>query len=411
VRSRARSYRTRVGVAAGAILLVLVSLPFVPAVAGIGTSGVRYSYQPHFTREVTGQFLTTARGPVKLFSWSDPQVSYPTDALRVHPSDVRSLLVRAAHVDDSSAYRLYDLDRGGTVPLTAAGRTPTTAVYEPSRPLRPGHYAFVATHEGMFGGRDFDYLTVVAVGEPVTAISSNPNGRTPAVADALLPLAATLLALTFSLRLLSSWLRRHAAQKLFWGLGFALFAIAAGCEAAAYRSGWSPALFRLYYLAGGVLTVAALGAGSAWLLLPHRARDLMLGALAVAVAGAIAAVLLAPVHLADLAGAGTGRPPSNHALGGHAYFWAIALNTFGTVFLVGGSALSIVRRQRVRTNVWIGLGALVTALATGMSRGGSYSLVYAGELVGIGLMFCGFTLVSPKRAPSREVPAPATGRV
>jgi hypothetical protein len=160
-----------------------------------------------------------------------------------------------------------------------------------------------------------------------------------------------------------------------------------------------------------VLTVASLGAGSAWLLLPRRARDAMLGALVVAAASAGVAVWLAPVHLADLAGAGTGRPPANHALGGHAFLWAIALNSFGTIFLVGGSALSIVRRQRVRTNVWIGLGALVTALATGMSRAGSYSFVYAGELVGIGLMFCGFTLGSAKPAPqpAPRVPAAATG--
>src|SRR5439155_3019871 len=137
----------------------------------------------------------------------------------------------------------------------------------------------------------------------------------------------------------------------------------------------------------------------------------MLGALAVAAASAVVAVLMAPVHAADLAGAASGRPPSNHALGGHAFVWAIVLNSFGTVFLVGGSAWSIVRRQRVRTNVWIGLGALVTALATGMSRAGSYSFVYAGELVGIGLMFCGFTLTSPKPAPrpAPAVAAPATG--
>ena len=62
----------------------------------------------------------------------------------------------------------------------------------------------------------------------------------------------------------------------------------------------------------------------------------------------------------------------------------------GTVFLVGGSLLAILRRQRVRTNLWIGAGALVVALATGLSRGGSYSFVYAGELLGISMMFFGF---------------------
>ena len=56
-------------------------------------------------------------------------------------------------------------------------------------------------------------------------------------------------------------------------------------------------------------------------------------------------------------------------------------------------AWSIVRRRRVRANLWIGGGALVVALATGLSRAGSYDLVYAGELLGIALMFAGFAFV------------------
>ena len=46
------------------------------------------------------------------------------------------------------------------------------------------------------------------------------------------------------------------------------------------------------------------------------------------------------------------------------------------------------------------------ARRTGLSRTGDYSLVYAGELVGVALMFCGFTLgaAPPKRrqAPGLE---------
>jgi hypothetical protein len=318
---------------------------------------------------------------------------------------VHSLLVRAAHVDSPAAYRLYDLDHDRDVPLSVIRSSATTLTLTPRRGLATGRYAFVATHEGMFGGRDYDYLTVVPPGAPVTAIASNPSATTPAVADALLPLAATLVALLFAARLALSSFRRPAAQKLFWAVGFALFSIAAATETVAYRSGWSPALFRLYYLTGGVLTVAFLGAGSAWLLLPPRARDAMAGGLAVAAAAALAAVLLAPVHVDALGGVHSGRPPSNHALGGHAFLWAIVLNTFGTVFLVGGSAWSIVRRRRVRPNAWIGLGALVTALATGMSRADVYTFVYLGQLLGIGMMFCGFMLSGPKRA-RRAQPTP-----
>ena len=90
---------------------------------------------------------------------------------------------------------------------------------------------------------------------------------------------------------------------------------------------------------------------------------------------------------------------------GHAFLWAAALNTFGSVFLIGGSLYSILRRQRVRTNLWIGSGAIVVALATGMSRLGDYSFVYAGELVGIALMFAGFRLVGARPAQKRR-PAP-----
>ena len=404
-RRRARwlrsSYRTRVSVAAGTILVLLVSLPFLPAVAGIGSSSVRYTHETSFTRETTGQYLAAAGGPVKLFSWSDPQNPYPRDALRVR--SVGSLLVRAAAVDAPAAYQLYDLDRGGAVPLRVRERTATTLALAPARSLQPGRYAFVAAHEGMFGGRDYDYLTVVRPGEPVTAIATNPDGRAPAIADAVLPVATVLVALAFALLLLRSYRARPAGQKAFWALGFALFAAAAACEAAAQRTGWSPALFRAYYLCGGVLTVAYLGAGSAWLNLRPRARDALLGALVVATAVAIATVVLAPVDAAAVAATAATRPPANGAIGGHAFLWAIALNSFGTVFLVGGSALSILRRQRVRTNLWIGGGALVVALATGLSRTGDYSLVYAGELVGVALMFCGFTLGPPARA--RKSPA------
>jgi hypothetical protein len=402
---RAGAYRSRVGIAVGIIALLLVSLPFVPAVAGIGTGGVRYTYQTSLPREVTGQFLQTDRGPIKLFSWGDPQPSYPKDALRIHAADVRALLVRAAAVDDPAAYKLYDLDRGGAVPLLVGQRTATKLALSPRRALRPGRYAFVVTHEGMFGGRDFDYLSVVPPATPATAISTNREGRAPQVARALLPLTAALVAFVFAAKLALSYLRRRAVQKLLWAIGFALFALAAAAEATAFRHGWSPGLFRLYYLAGGVLTVAFLGAGSAWLLLPTRGRDAMLGALLAVTAAAVTAVLLAPVDVAALASAPSDRPPPNQVLGGHTFLWAVALNTTGTLFLVGGSLVSIVRRQRLRANVWIASGAIAVATATGLSRTGVTSLVYFGELVGISLMFCGFTLTAPAQR-KRSVPEP-----
>jgi hypothetical protein len=390
-------YRRRVSVALGAIALVLVSLPFVPALAGIGSSSVRYSYQPRLTPEVTGQFLATRGGTVKLFSWNDPQGRYPRDALRLRSRDFGALAVRAAALDDAAAYQLFDLSRGGQVPLRVDTATPTSLRLVPGHSLAPGRYAFAATHEGMFGGRDYAYITIVEPGAATTPISAGGSTRVPAVADTLLPVAAALVAFLFSALLVASFVRRPAGQKALWSAGFALFATAALCEAVAQRTGWTPGLFRTYYTAGGVLTVAYLGAGSAWLLLPRRVRDGLAGALGAVTAAAVLTVALAPVDGGLLATTPSGRPPVNAALGGHAALWAIALNTFGTAFLVGGSLYSIVRRQRMRANFWIATGALVVALATGLSRAGDYSFVYAGELVGIAVMFAGFKLTGAPR--------------
>ena len=76
----------------------------------------------------------------------------------------------------------------------------------------------------------------------------------------------------------------------------------------------------------------------------------------------------------------------------------MVLNSLGTLLLVGGVLRSVVRRQRVRSSLWIGAGALILALSTSMSRAGDYSLMYLGELIGITAMFYGFIL--PSLAPS-----------
>ena len=88
-------------------------------------------------------------------------------------------------------------------------------------------------------------------------------------------------------------MRRFAPAKALWALGLAMFAVAAAAEAYGAADGWGPASFRVYYLAGGCLTVGFLGAGSAWLALPRDAALLVTGGLAVAVVGRDRLVLAA----------------------------------------------------------------------------------------------------------------------
>ena len=105
--------------------------------AGVGESTVRYAYQSGFTREVTGQFLATPRGTIKLFAWSDPQETFPADALRLHARDLLALRVRAAAVDAPGAYRLFDLD-GNSMALAVRRSSPRELILAPAKPLQPG---------------------------------------------------------------------------------------------------------------------------------------------------------------------------------------------------------------------------------------------------------------------------------
>ena len=406
-RRRSRPSRTRVAFGIGTLALLLVSLPLVPAVTGLGSHSPRYAYAGHMTREITGQFLRTSHGTVKLFAWRDPQSPYPADTLRVHASDVRALVFRAAAVDAPAAYRLYEADRGRSVPLAVRARSARSLTLAPAGPLGAGRYLIAAEHEGMFGGRDFVYLRVVPPGAAVTPIGSDSRTGAPAIVNSLLPVAASLVALLFCALLLRSFRRRPAGQKLLWAAGFGLFAAATASEALAQRAGWTDGLFRVYYLCGGVLTVAFLGAGSAWLHLPRRGRDIVAGALLVAAVAATLTVATSPVHADVLAATGSGRPPANSAIGGGAAAWAAVLNSLGTLLLVGGVLRSVVRRQRVRSSLWIGGGAIVLALSTSMSRTGNYSLIYLGELLGVAAMFYGFVLPSVAARVSPPTPAPS----
>src|SRR4051794_18890103 len=158
-----------------------------------------------------------------------------------------------------------------------------------------------------------------------------------------IPVCSAIVAMLFAARLGGGALARPAGHRIAWALGFALFAGGSAAEAYGASYGWSAVAFRLYYLLGGVLAVGMLGLGSAWLHLPRTWALLLTGAIAVSIPAAAIAVLGASVDGSAL-GVARLRPPPNDALNGLAFLWAIALNTVGTLLLIGGSLRSLVRR-------------------------------------------------------------------
>ncbi len=83
--------------------------------------------------------------------------------------------------------------------------------------------------------------------------------------DALLAFGAALLSLRLSGDLARRFRARRAPELAAWSAGLAAYAAAAGALAWGAAAGWNEAAFRVYYLGGGLLTAALLGAGSALL--------------------------------------------------------------------------------------------------------------------------------------------------
>lgn len=148
--------------------------------------------------------------------------------------------------------------------------------------------------------------------------------------DALLSFAAALISLRLAGRLLAG--RRHA-----WGAGLITFAAAAAAMAWGAAHGWDSAAFRVYYLAGALLSAPLLGIGSLQLAGRRWAGPLGLAycGLAVGVAAAM------PLH----GGFGsTAVPHAQSHVDAVPRIVAIAASSLGTLAVVAVAAATLRRR-------------------------------------------------------------------
>jgi hypothetical protein len=199
--------------------------------------------------------------------------------------------------------------------------------------------------------------------------------------DALLAFAAALLTLRLAAELVRKWRARRAPELLAWAASLAAFAAASGALAWGAAAGWDDRSFRAFYLFGGLLTAALLGAGSLL-----RARVSLAAPVALVYAGlAIGVAIAMPI---DPPVAGDEIPDaSEHLPFLPARALAIAGNLAGTIAAVG-VALSGLRRRPVG-NALIVVGVVVAAAgsaAAGLGEGGG-ALFAAGAAV---LLYGGF---------------------
>lgn len=234
--------------------------------------------------------------------------------------------------------------------------------------------------------------------------------REAIIVSVALSLLAAVVTYLFAAAVLDQYLGRRRAYQLVWSIALCAFAIAFTAQFVAALTGWSVLLFRLWYGFGALYAVPLLGLGSIYLLSPRWAK----------IAGTVIALELmfwgfariygVEAALIDLSPAAGATHPDTQTLPPDIRSTAVLLNSLGTLVLFAGaawSALSFWRRRtarfRVVSNVLIAAGAVIAGSAGSLEKFGYPSLLYAGNMAGIAIIFLGF-LRSNERMDAAHLP-------
>lgn len=236
--------------------------------------------------------------------------------------------------------------------------------------------------------------------------------------NAALAAAASLVATGFAMSTLDRWLRRRRPHDLAWSVSLVLFAVGAGSLWWAESTGWSLAVFRLFYLSGAVLNVPWLALGTVYLLAGSVAGDKVRWWLVAFTGLSAGIVLFAPTRSGV---SGTDLPTGKDVFGVAPRILAAAASGVGALVIIVGALWSVYRLARRRQptysrghrstsspahvvtgNLLIAAGTLVlSASGTVAGRLGKDTAFALTLLIGITVLFVGFLVAStmPRREP------------
>ena len=227
-----------------------------------------------------------------------------------------------------------------------------------------------------------------------------------------IPVVTTILAIPFSLEIFRRW-RAHPERLhlLWWAIGVAVYGVGTFTEAWTTLFGWTPAIFRAWYISGALLGGAPLAQGSVYLLMKRRTAHVLTALLIGYVMVASVAVMLSPIDYAAV---------EPHRLTGRVFGWpwvrlfSPVVNLYAVVFLIGGAVLSALRystdplnRHRMWANVLIAVGAMLPGIGGTATRMGHTEVLYVTELIGLVLTWTGYRISVRPMAPPPMQPAAA----
>ena len=230
----------------------------------------------------------------------------------------------------------------------------------------------------------------------------------------IFPLGAAVVSAIFATQLGRQFLARRRPHQSAWTAALSMFALASLATAAGVHGGWTPALFRAYYLFGAMINVLFLAAGTMYLLAPRPVAHGFAAAVGIASVAGTVVLVRARLNVAVLAAA-RGIPHTAEVLAGPVPLsrtLALYYSYVGFAIVVGGALWTARRLSRQHAehlrrlavgNLLIAAGTFVVAaasIAIHFSKGSAAAAFFSvGLLAGITLMFLGFL-----RTRSRPVP-------
>lgn len=217
--------------------------------------------------------------------------------------------------------------------------------------------------------------------------------------EALLAFVATLVSLRLSADLARRYRVSGAPELLAWSAALGSFAVGSGALAWGAAADWSNPAFRVYYLFGGLLAAALLGAGSLLRIGVRRVGPVTLVYVGLAIGIAVAVPLTAPVT-------GSSIPEAQaHLELFPARVLAIVGNSVGTIAAVSVALLGL--RRRPLGNSLILAGLVVAALGSALAGLGEAESALFSAAAAL-LLYAGFVVPTRASAPRRDArPGPA----
>lgn len=221
---------------------------------------------------------------------------------------------------------------------------------------------------------------------------------------AYIPISTTLFCVYFFSIIYNHWKqKREAYYLLWWTIGVVFYGIGTLVESIHTIYGWSPFIFKSWYIAGAFLGGVPLAQGTIYLLIKKETAHKMTTVLVFVLIVSSILVVLSPLDESLV----------TEKLNGNVLEWTFIryitpfVNIYALIFLVGGAFYSAYKyignadfKGRLWGNVLIAIGGLLPGIGGTATKMGYTYVLYVTELLGILLIFWGYWVIKNDRSLS-----------